>query len=80
MEQDLELDLCPRCRGCTNFKCLHNGPVMVKFKAIELEGMPLNKCNTQLGYKTKLREKFLKILTKEFQERIKKLEEYIMDS
>jgi hypothetical protein len=47
-QPDLDLVLCPGCLGCHNWSCQHNGAVMAKWKADQLKGSHLNKCNTRL--------------------------------
>jgi len=50
MEEALKLTICPKCIGCSNQRCLHLGATMVTFRAEQLVGYPLNKCNTKVKY------------------------------
>lgn len=46
-KEDTELVFPPRCLGCTRH-CIHNGLVMAKWKAGQIEDRKLNACHTFL--------------------------------
>lgn len=55
MSETIKIVTSPRCSGCLQH-CQFNGPVMSEHKAENQKGGALNKCNTALRARLKVRE------------------------